>query len=463
MTDRTTGPRTEPRFRHDDLGTPERLWAGEPAFDGLPRIDLGAWPGLRRVLVVAAHPDDETLGAAGLVRAAADAGLGVEVAAATSGEGSHPGSRTHDRARLARVRDVELEAAVGVLAPACRVHRLGLPDGGLADREDELAERLSGLLGEGASTLVVAPWRSDGHPDHEAAGRAAARAARDGGAPLLEYPVWLWHWGSEDDVPWDDAVRLDLDRDARTAKTAAIAAHRSQSEALSPEPGDEPVLLPHTLEHFARAFEVFLAGAEARGVVALEDLHRRERDPWGVGEGWYERRKRALTLASLPRERFARGLEVGCSVGALAADLATRCDRLVGLDASASALAEARARVGGLGTVELAHLHVPRQWPQGRFDLVVLSEVGYFCERDQLAGLVERAVGSLTDDGVLLACHWRHPVTGWPLDGDEVHAVLGGHPGLEVLARHVEEDFALDVLVPPPATSVARRSGLLGG
>ena len=92
---------------------------------------------------------------------------------------------------------------------------------------------------------------------------------------------------------------------------------------------------------------------------------------------------------------------------------------------------------------------------------MVLSEVGYYCGPDDLRTLVDRAAGALATDGVLVACHWRHPVPEYPLGGDAVHAALRAHPRLALLARHEEEDFLLDVLVPAPATSVARATGLV--
>ena len=106
-------------------------------------------------------------------------------------------------------------------------------------------------------------------------------------------------------------------------------------------------------------------------------------------------------------------------------------------------------------------LRVPAQWPSGTFDLVVLSEIGYYCGSADLSRLIELAAASLSADGVLLACHWSHPVTDYPLSGDEVHDRLRRESGLAPLAEHREADFRLDVLVRPPAVSVARREGLL--
>lgn len=192
----------------------------------------------------------------------------------------------------------------------------------------------------------------------------------------------------------------------------------------------------------------------------FDDLYAAHEDPWGFTDRWYEQRKRSLLLACLPRPRFARAFEPGCSIGVLTAELAQRCDALLSTDVAPRALEAAARRVAGLPGVVLEQRRVPAQWPDATFDLVVLSEVGYYCGAPDLDLLAVRAASSLTPDGVLVACHWRHPVADYPLSGDDVHAVLRAQPGLAVLAEHVEEDFRLDVLVPAPATSVARASGV---
>ncbi|NAZ87550.1 PIG-L family deacetylase [Kineococcus indalonis] len=466
-------------FTHDGAGTPEEAWRRWPGLGDLPVLELR---GLTHLVVVAAHPDDETLGAGGLLARAADAGARIDVVVATDGEASHPGSPTTTPEQLARVRAVELERAVAALAPGARVHRLQLGDGRLAEPER------AGALREAVAALVrpaswlACPWRGDGHPDHEAAALAAAAAARAVGARVLQFPVWAWHWAHPGDarVPWARAVRLPLEEEVLRRKRSALAEHVSQTAPLSPRPGDEALLAPGVLRHFTRAAEVFLTdgsqGGPERGDGAgggaaaslpasfFEEFYAEHgEDPWGFEDRWYERRKRALTLASLPRERFRSALEVGCSGGVFTAELAPRCGQLLALDAAASAVQRARGRVRAAGFAERVDTRVgtvPRDWPGGVFDLVVLSEVAYYCGPRDLAELVARAAGSLAHDGVLVACHWRHLVRGYPLTGDEVHRVLRAEPGLQVLAAHEEEDFLLDVLVPAPAVSVARAGGL---
>lgn len=436
---------TEPDFRHDRPGTPADVWMAELASRPLPSLSLPATRG--RLVVAGAHPDDETLGAGGLIHTAARAGWQVEVVTATAGEGSHPHSPSQVPQRLAEVRRAELRDAIALLAPGATVRCLDLPDGDVAAHVPELVAALVRIIGtDGDDVLLCAPWRRDGHPDHEAVGRAGAIAAARTDARLLEYPVWLWHWGHVDDVPWDEGVRLPLSGAALDTKRAAVAAHTSQVRPLSPEAGDEVLLGDDLLAHFDRD-EVFLASDATVEDDALDLVHRQRPDPWQV-DSFYERRKRALTLASLPRERYARALEVGCSVGALAVDLAGRCDELLAVDDSETAIDLARRRTAGLEHVDVRRARVPDEWPEGRFDLVSISEVGYFLSPRDLAEVVARACRALTDDGHLLLCHWRHQPVGWPLAGPAVHEafLVTGAP---VLVAHDEPDFLLHVLGRP--------------
>ncbi len=185
-------------------------------------------------------------------------------------------------------------------------------------------------------------------------------------------------------------------------------------------------------------------------------------DPWGFADRWYERRKRAVTLAALPRRRFGRALELGCSVGVLTEELAGRCDDLLATDLSDAAVTAARQRLAGRPGVRVERSPDPRSVPAGPFDLVVASEVLYYLDAAGRAAVTAALVAGLAPDGVLLACHWRHAVEDYPADGDTVHAELAGLPGVTRLVHHLEEDFVLDVLA-RDGRSVARREGLVGG
>lgn len=455
-------------FDHREPGTAEGVWAA--ALDReLPAVDLD----VDRVVVVAAHPDDESLGAAGLLATAAARGIPVDLIVVTDGEGSHPASPTHSPATLALLRRRELVDAVRVLGVADAPRFLGLPDGGTDAHRDDIATAVEAALDRAGQdrVLVLSPWRGDGHRDHRVVGEVVERVGARRAVRTRAFPIWLWHWGVADDVPWERAERVPLDAAAREAKRQALAAHASQLRPLSPAPGDEEMIHARMREHFDRDAEVFFAPqpsapdaeatAETVGSDYFAGMYARNDDPWGFDSRWYEQRKRATVLAALPRERYRVAFEAGCSTGALTADLADRCDDVLAVDLSPDALERAGRRLAGRGNVTLRRAMLPADWPDGRFDLVVLSEVAYYWGAGDLDRGIRASVASLTADGHLVACHWRHPVSGYPQTGDAVHAALVAQPDLTRLVRHEEEDFVLEVFGRTGARSVAAETGLL--
>ncbi len=433
-------------FTHDGSGTDAGAWRSHPSWGTVPPLALtnGDEP-CSRLVVVAAHPDDESLGAGGLIAAAHEAGLAVYVVLLTAGEASHPDSPTVTRHELATRRLAEAERALAVLTPGSPLVFLGASDGAVSEVEDQITTSLVDLIGDGRHTLLVAPWRHDGHPDHEAAGRAAATAARRTGARLAEYPIWMWHARDPEEAPWAHMRRFELAGDLFHRKQEAIRTHTSQVEPLSDLPRDEVLLPDRVLAHFDSPVEHFVTDAPLTDD-ALDLLHRSHLDPWGVDERWYEHRKRALTVAALPRARFRRALEVGCSRGALAHDLSLRCDELVAVDRSPAAVSEARERLGRLDGVHVEERDIPDDWPDGTFDLVVVSETGYFLSPGSLDRLIDRVATSLTGDGVVLLCHWRHPVAGWVLNGPDVHDRFRDGRLPAEIARYEDPDFEISVL-----------------
>lgn len=185
-------------------------------------------------------------------------------------------------------------------------------------------------------------------------------------------------------------------------------------------------------------------------------------DPWGFRDRWYESRKRAVTMACLPARRYARAFEPGCSLGLLTTELAARCDAVLAYDPSLAAVGTARGAVTSCPNVEVHQGSVPGDWPEGTFDLVVLSEVAYYLGPGDLTRLIDRCISSLVDGGTLLACHWRHVVKDYPATGDQVHAALEKQGELHPLVHHVEADFLLDVWSRGRTPSVADREGLVG-
>ncbi|MBB4862172.1 SAM-dependent methyltransferase [Pseudomonas nitritireducens] len=177
----------------------------------------------------------------------------------------------------------------------------------------------------------------------------------------------------------------------------------------------------------------------------FDELYRGDPDPWAFRRSWYERRKRGLLLASLPRERFRSAYEPACANGETSAELAGRSDTLLCSDFSAEALALARQRLAGLDNVRLDRHDLPADWPAGGFDLIVLGELGYYLAPGDWLHTCQRAAASLAPDGVLVACHWRHPIEGCALAGDAVHGLLQRAMAAPPAVSHVERDFRLEL------------------
>ena len=191
----------------------------------------------------------------------------------------------------------------------------------------------------------------------------------------------------------------------------------------------------------------------------FDQLYQHNPDPWAFRERWYEQRKRALTLASLPRQHYRSTYELGCANGELSVGLAQRTEALLSCDAAARAVDLARQRLSHCPNVEVQQSRVPADWPEGNFDLIVLSEMAYYLDAGELRQLIERTLGSLTPDGHFVACHWRPAIEGCSLTGDQVHAMLQDGLGLSRLAQHLEDDFVLEVWGRDPI-SVASQEGL---
>jgi LmbE family N-acetylglucosaminyl deacetylase/SAM-dependent methyltransferase len=477
------------RFDARDPAGSVAAWVDDGRLAALPADPrlLGDGP----LLVLSAHADDETLGAGGLIALAVRAGRAVTVVIVSDGAGSHPDSTTTTAEALRLDRAAEARAAVDELGPGIDLVLLGVADGALQEARVDIRARVASIVGRLRPSVVLAPWRGDGHRDHRVLGEIAAEvvAAEGGGSArpearpaLFEYPVWLWHWGHPEhpEVPWTDLVRVALDPAARDAAARALDRHVSQLRPLSGQPGDEAVLRPDFVAHFRRDAEVFVrssprapdtdtdtdadadadSGADAVPGSRFDATHARQADPWGVTTRWYERRKRAITLASLPDERLGSVLEIGCSIGVVTAELAERASSVLALDVSLVAVEHARTRVADRPHVRVEQADVTRGLPDaGSFDLVLVSEVGYYLDPEQFERLLDEIERVLTPTGVVVACHWRHGADDFRQSGDDVHAALGRRPGLHAVAQHVEADFVVDVRS-RDGRSVAARTGL---
>ena len=228
-------------IRPEDDGTDEEVWT--PWLADLSPADVPRG----HVLVVAPHPDDETLGAGGLVAAASMKGARVSVIACTDGEAAS------ERPGLGHIRQRELADALGELTGGTGIspERLQLPDGGLWGVTDVLRDELFAHVQR--ADLVVGPWAHDGHPDHDAVGAVLGDLCRQLGRALWSYPVWAWHWGTPATFGAETLRTVTLPTAARVRKRKAMWCHRSQIDA-----GGDAVLTTAVRQHFLRPVETFV-------------------------------------------------------------------------------------------------------------------------------------------------------------------------------------------------------------
>jgi predicted TPR repeat methyltransferase len=173
---------------------------------------------------------------------------------------------------------------------------------------------------------------------------------------------------------------------------------------------------------------------------SFERLYAASADPWDYDSSEYERGKYAATLAALDGRRYARALEVGCSIGVFSELLADRCGALTALDFSSRAVALARARLRERAHVSVLEASFPEQAPTGRWDLVVCSEVLYYLDRPTL----DEATAWLRERATVLAVDWRGPSTTEPHDGDEVHDLLRERLALWHVLESRQTGYRLD-------------------
>jgi LmbE family N-acetylglucosaminyl deacetylase len=234
------------------------------AFREAPFYPVEAITGGAPILVLAPHPDDESLGFGGLIAGAVEQRTEVHVAVLTDGAASHPGSRTYPPERLKRLREAETCAAAAELGvDADRVVFLAAPDaaaptGGPAF--ELLVGRLEQIIADRRIRLLLTTWRHDPHCDHAAAALLAAAVARATGVRSLAAPVWGWTLAEDHRLPGPIPAAMRLDITAHlAAKRRAITAHVSQTTDLIGDSADGFRIQPDFLAQFDRPWEVYIA------------------------------------------------------------------------------------------------------------------------------------------------------------------------------------------------------------
>lgn len=239
------------------LGTPTRVWRDWPGFDALPVIAPEILvPKGHRAVVVAPNPDGEGLGIGGLVARLAQVQRPLLRVAFTNGTAGPPAASRWTPRRVGDTWPRDGRSARQPFgAERAVILRPGLEEGGLARVEGDLEWRLRGLILP--SDVMFTTWRYDGHPDHEAAGRVAARVCAALLVHLVEVPAWAWQWSFPGDrrIPWKRARRVFLDRASRVRKRQALAEYQSRVEPDAAHA--RHAVLPATLlERFMCPYEI---------------------------------------------------------------------------------------------------------------------------------------------------------------------------------------------------------------
>ena len=232
------------------FGTPEPEWLTWLASQTWPQVVFD----IDRLVVVAAHPDDEILGAGGLVHTAASQGIEVVTICASDGHATHPGSPE----QLANRRHLELDTAsmlLGLDLPRWG----GLHSGTLQQYPDRLDAMIRDILDArpGARNGLLAVWDHDGESDHEAVGQAAMRIAKPLGIQLWMYPIWLWYWARPGDlnVPWHRVQTVGVSPTVMAVKNAAARSFAEQKRPRTPDDNPQPVLGSSITSHLLRGTE----------------------------------------------------------------------------------------------------------------------------------------------------------------------------------------------------------------
>lgn len=207
-------------------------------------------------------------------------------------------------------------------------------------------------------------------------------------------------------------------------------------------------------------------GGDRRRSVELAHFDRayaRSDDPWSTLTSDYEREKTALAVAALPRERYGQALDLGCGVGALTREIARVAGSVVAVDGSALAVSRATERLAHLPDVTVRRVVLPpRTDLGGPYDLVAMSEVGYYLTPDDLHRTAEAVAAAMRPGADLLLVHWTHDHPDHVVLGAEVHDTFAANAAFERVSRHRHtlhgNSFQIDVLRRASTTPAGHRT-----
>jgi len=420
-------------------------------------------------VVVAPHPDDETLGCGGTVALLRNLNIPVHFIFVSDGTMSHPNSLKFPEEKLRRIREDEAEKAVLTLGgDKNNISFLRIKDTRVPYRSDagfeKAVQQMVQIIGTAQPQTVFVPWQKDPHRDHQATWEIMSEVCRrlDNKPRILEYPIWFWELGQAEDLDWIvkmKRVAVDITT-SLNIKNEALRAHVSQVTGMIDDDPDGFMLSAEVMAHFNIPTEVFFEseiqtnnmGKPEKSLDAdfFNKMYAQNQDPWDFENSPYEREKYQATLDVIPNEKYKNVFEIGCSNGVLTQKLLTICQRLLAVDASEIAVKNAKDRLADYPFVEVKEMTIPKDFPEDKFDLILFSEVGYFLTIEDLTIARDRMVEALLPEGHLLMVHWTPPVQEFPLTGDQVHELFMESASLESSAlKHLygksESQYRIDL------------------
>lgn len=178
----------------------------------------------------------------------------------------------------------------------------------------------------------------------------------------------------------------------------------------------------------------------------FDKLYADSTDPWNFSASPYEQEKYLHTIKALGGRNYENGLELGCSIGILTEMLGKQCKKMLGVDISEAPIKQAAERLRNQPHLYFSALRIPDQYPDDQYDLIVVSEVGYYLSREELSLTRELIFDSLVLGGSLCLVHWRPQIEGCLFTGDDVNHFLIGGGSCELTYESVNDKYRIDVL-----------------
>lgn len=419
-------------------------------------------------VVVAPHEDDESLGCGGTIALLRQMNVPVFVVFVSDGSKSHPNSKKFPAEKLRGLREAEALKALQILgvpkenASFMRLKDTAVPNKTSPGFDAAVGQMLEILTSINPKTILVT-WEKDNHPDHRSSWQILHQAVLQLKTQprVLQYLIWIWELGKQADIVQSESVKwfqVNI-KPVIQIKKKAVEAHASQISRLIDDDPEGFILSPEILAHFDYTEELFIESkpfvsshpekTDSLSAGFFDEFYSHGDDPWHFESSPYELSKYKATIAALPREIYKSAFEIGCSIGVLTKMLAPKCKKLLAVEPADVPLQKAKERLKNDAHVHLQKMFVPQDFPQEQFDLILLSEVGYFLGWEDLQKLAELMIEHLEPGGQLLLVHWTPTVPEFPLTGDEVHDYFMNLCRQKKHLKHVlhqrHEKFRLDL------------------